>query len=999
MRYEQDFLENLKRQTDIVRLAQDYVELKKKGNNWWACCPFHGEKTASFSVNPKGFYYCFGCLEENELIWTSDGLKPIGEIRFQDKVLDKFGQWQEVINVIYKKADFLLGITTASFRKDPLWLTTDHTCIFARRENVLASLPYIGEVSRGFKLLIAKKRAKRSRKYLNALKLSEGPASELKIGDYLAFPVIPEHLRKVENLKADGVINPRENRVNGVRVAELPVNERTARLYGLWVAEGSLGRGFVRWTFNLKEERTLAAEVVSTLKDEFGLEAKIYKHAESKNVCEVNCSKTDLALQLAYWFGRGAQQKKIPAEALYWSISIQKAFLSGYRDGDADRNNLSASISRKLSYGIFALAIQAKESISLARNDGYTDVRGQSHKEFWFHYPRSKENANGFYESVDGTDYYFSPIKEIKQSEGVNNVVDITVSETNSFTTKMAVVHNCGKKGSAFNFVMEMENVSFGEAVRIIAEKQGVKLPAPQPRSSAEEQKFKEQQKAAEVRKKDAEIVVQLNSWALEFWENHLQENNAEAKAAREYLEKRGLTDETRQTFRLGYAPDRWDALLNYLKSKGADAEAIEKSGLMSKNEEKNRIYDRFRGRVIFPVLDIAGKPIAFGARTMGDGEPKYLNSPETAAYTKGDNLYGLYQNAAEIRRRKFAILVEGYLDLLTPFQNGVRTCAASLGTALTQNQARLLSRFCKKVVINYDGDKAGIKAAKRAVEVLLAEDFEVKVLVLPEGADPDDFIRKNGVTAYNEQRGKRSQTFAPFVLAQAADGRDFRNSPDKQAALEDVLPFLRVVKSPIQKREFFDDAMNRFQIDEAHRGELLKSLQLTATNQSQTNYHELKQQISQAVQVKPTVAEQELLELLLHDAELREMTLPALEPPDYEHLASAKIFNALFELQANGVEVNAENLQNLSGESDLLSIVLLSDDQRAEDEAIDDYLLKAQKCVISLRTMAIDRRLREIKDEIVTTERNGENERFNHLLTEQLELSRLRLELSKPIS
>jgi DNA primase len=557
----------------------------------------------------------------------------------------------------------------------------------------------------------------------------------------------------------------------------------------------------------------------------------------------------------------------------------------------------------------------------------------------------------------------------------------------------------CGKKGSAFNFVMEMENVGFAEAVRIIAEKQGVTLPAPQPRSSAEEQRFKEQQKAAEVRKKESEVVIQLNSWAMEFWESHLQENNAEAKAAREYLEKRGLTDETRQIFRLGYAPDRWDALMNYLKEKGADAGAIEKSGLVSKNEEKNRVYDRFRGRVIFPVLDIAGKPIAFGARTMGAGEPKYLNSPETAAYTKGDNLYGLYQNAAEIRRRKFAILVEGYLDLLTPFQNGVRTCVASLGTALTQNQARLLNRFCKRVVINYDGDKAGVKAAKRAIEILLAEDFEIKVLVLPEGADPDDFIRQNGVAAYNEQRGKRSQTFMPFVLAQAADGRDFRNPADKQTAVEDILPFLRVTKSALQKREFFDAAMNRFQIDEAHRGELLKSLQLSAPNQIQPNFQELKQQISQAVKSKPTVAEQELLELLLHDAELREMILPNLEPPDYEHLATANIFRAIYELQKNGAEINAENVQNLAGESDLLSVILLSENERGEGEAIDDFLMKAEKCLVTLRTMAIERRLREIKDEIVAAEQNGEIERFNNLLMEQLELSRLRLELSKPIS
>jgi DNA primase len=554
----------------------------------------------------------------------------------------------------------------------------------------------------------------------------------------------------------------------------------------------------------------------------------------------------------------------------------------------------------------------------------------------------------------------------------------------------------CGKKGSAFNFVMEMENVGFGEAVKIIAEKQGVKLPVPQMQSKADEEKYKEQKRQAEIRKKEAEIVIELNGWAMEFWENHLQENNAEAKAAREYLEKRGLSDETRKTFRLGFAPDRWDALLSFLKQRGADDRQIEASGLVSKNEEKNRVYDRFRGRVIFPVLDIAGKPIAFGARTLGAGEPKYLNSPETAAYTKGDNLYGLYQNAAEIRRRKYAILVEGYLDLLTPFQAGVRNCVASLGTALTQNQARLLSRFCRRIKINYDGDKAGIKAAQRAIEILLAEDFEIKVLVLPDGTDPDEFIRKNGVVEYNQQHARRSVTFAPFVLEQAAAARDFRNAADKQAAIEDVLPFLRVVKSAIQRQEFLDAAINRFQIDATHRATLLKSLQLEAANTQRPKYEDFKQQVAEAVQAKPTVAEHELLELMIHDRELRDLILPNLEPADYEHLASADIFRAVIELNANGGEVNAENLQSFVGESDLLSVLLLSENVRGEGEVLDEFLVKAEKCVITLRVMAIDRRLREIKDDLSNAERAGENERFNNLILEQLDLSRLKNELGR---
>ena len=577
----------------------------------------------------------------------------------------------------------------------------------------------------------------------------------------------------------------------------------------------------------------------------------------------------------------------------------------------------------------------------------------------------------------------------------------------------------CSAKGSAFNFVMQIENVGFGEAIKIIAEKQGVALPAPKAFSKADEERYHAQKKQEQAKKSEAEIVVKLNLYALEFWENHLQENNSEARIAREYLQKRGITDETRQTFKLGYAPDKWDALIGFLKSKGADEREIELSGLVSKNEEKKRVYDRFRGRVMFPVLDVNGNPIAFGARILAQGEPKYLNSPETAAYTKGDNLYGLFQNAQTIRQKKHAILVEGYLDLITPYQHGIKNCVASLGTALTPNQARLLNRYCKRVKVNYDGDNAGVKAAKRAIQVLLEEDFEVKVLILPNGADPDEFvkqygrdeyfgdkheeefdpiaefIRKHGSIKYSEEHSKRSTTFAPFVLEQAAAGRDLRNSAEKVAAFDDVLPFLRVIKNTIQRQELFDAAINRFGIDETHRAQLLKTLRQDAMNSSKPEFLELRQRIEQAARAKPTVAEQELLELLVPDRELRDQILPAIEPPDYEYLASADIFKAIIELHQNNQEITAETLTNKAGESELLAMILMSETAREPDEAMDEVLTRAETCVLALRQMAVDRRLREIKDELAGVEQAGEMERMNRLILEQLELSRLRNELT----
>ena len=242
----------------------------------------------------------------------------------------------------------------------------------------------------------------------------------------------------------------------------------------------------------------------------------------------------------------------------------------------------------------------------------------------------------------------------------------------------------CHKGGSVFNFVMEIERVSFPEAVKIVAEKTNVPLPV-----MVEDKKF-------EARRKEADEIIELNSWALEWWASQLEQNTAEARAARDYLMSRQISDETRKSFRLGYAPDSWDALSAHLKQRGASVSQIERSGLVVK-KDSGGFYDRFRGRLIIPVLDAQGRAVAFGGRTLqADGEPKYLNSPETAAYTKGRHLFGLNLARDEIRRRKFAILVEGYLDLIIPYQFGVRNMVASLGTALTAEQAKLLGRFAR---------------------------------------------------------------------------------------------------------------------------------------------------------------------------------------------------------------------------------------------------------------------------------------------------------------
>ena len=548
-----------------------------------------------------------------------------------------------------------------------------------------------------------------------------------------------------------------------------------------------------------------------------------------------------------------------------------------------------------------------------------------------------------------------------------------TPSFSVSPTKEIFFCFGCHKGGSVFNFVMEIERVSFPEAIRIVADKIGMPLP-----KMVDDSRF-------EARRQESDDVIELNSWAMDWWQQQL-ESSKEARLAREYLVQRELTEETRETFRLGYAPDSWDALSLYLRQKGATQQQIERSGLVVKKEEGSGSYDRFRGRLMFPVLDVQGRPIAFGGRALKpDDTAKYINSPETIAYVKGRNLFGLSLTRDEIRRQGFAILVEGFLDLIVPFQAGVRNVVASLGTALTSEQAKLLSRFARKVVVNYDGDRAGVQAAKKSIEILLAEDIEVKVLVLPENADPDEFIRKFGVTEYQRRRAQ-AQPHIQFVIENALRDRSLHRPADKAEAVEEVLPYLRAVNSRIQKREYFDMAMDSLGIDRENvntstwRRELWQAVRDNRPARSSAVHVVAKQR-------KVTAAEQRLLGLLLADANLRHQVLPMLKKEDYEDLATAPLFEALLALDREGTEIDFDALM-LKTEGDefaasLVPMVMMNSSLHGSNE---HYV--AGECVSTFRLMRIEQRIEELRRELAIAEREEDAERVSRLAAEQIQLA-----------
>ena len=290
---------------------------------------------------------------------------------------------------------------------------------------------------------------------------------------------------------------------------------------------------------------------------------------------------------------------------------------------------------------------------------------------------------------------------------------------------------SCGEAGNVITFVMKYKKMNFVEAAKYLADKANITIDMGDNKENA-------------ISKKK-QLMYKVNVEAARYFFANLQRNTDK----KDYFLHRGIKEETIKHFGLGYSLDSWHGVMNYLKSKGYNENLLLECGLVLKSEKKGNFYDRFRNRVMFPVFDVRGKVIGFGGRVLDDSKPKYLNSPETMIFQKGINLYGLNFAVKNNLKEDYIIIVEGYMDLIALHQCGITNVVASLGTALTVNQARLLKRYVHKIIISYDADFAGQKATMRGLEILRNAGFEVKVLTVPEGKDPDEFVRNNGKEAF----------------------------------------------------------------------------------------------------------------------------------------------------------------------------------------------------------------------------------------------------------
>jgi len=446
----------------------------------------------------------------------------------------------------------------------------------------------------------------------------------------------------------------------------------------------------------------------------------------------------------------------------------------------------------------------------------------------------------------------------------------------------------CGVGGDVFKFVMMIDNLTFPEALRRLGEKVGITV----------SETFGDATYDANAQVRAA--LYKLHEAAAKFFASQLG-GTAEGRLARAYLEDRGLTDEVVGRFRLGYAPGDGQALTRHL-SGGYESELLEKSGLVVRDAERNRHYDRFRRRIVFPIANDSGKVVAFAGRALGDEQPKYLNSPETPIFTKGRVLYHLDRAAQAIRKLDYAILVEGYMDCIAVASSGIENVVASCGTSLTEGQIRLLARYTRRVVVNYDPDSAGVAATERSLALLLEEGFEAKVLALPRGLDPDSFVRKQGSGRYRELLGG-APSYIDYLTDQAVATHGLSTPEGKVRAANVVMPYIARVPNPMLRAELANRLAERLHLDERLLQEELRRVSGVARTEVRIQ--------PESAALKLTVAEKELLRAFVENQELADELLERMvNEGTVEGLLTESIFNRFLELRRRGEKAEPSALE-----------------------------------------------------------------------------------------
>lgn len=494
--------------------------------------------------------------------------------------------------------------------------------------------------------------------------------------------------------------------------------------------------------------------------------------------------------------------------------------------------------------------------------------------------------------SVDIVDVISQQVQLRKRGKNFIGLCPFHSEKTPSFTVseEKQIFHcfGCHTGGNVFKFLTEFHKISFVEAVQELAEQQGITI-------EFDKQEFTEQQS-------EQEVLYDINTEAARYFLNNLL-NDAEGEVARKYLHDRNIKTQTLRTFGLGYTLRGWENFINYAKSRNLNIDKCVQLGLIGKNAE-GKLYDKLAGRLIFPIFSPNGRVVAFAGRVLDakDTGAKYINSPESLIYIKGRILYGLSFAKDDIRRLDKAIIVEGYMDLISLYQSGIKNVVAVSGTALTDDQVQLLSRYTKNVVLLFDADVAGIKASMRSIEILLKQDMEIKIVSLPKGEDPDSFVNKFGREEF-EELVKKAENFLEYETKYYESHGKFEDPSTAAEAIRDLVKPVALIDDELKRNLLIRNIAKKFNLREKLlESELDKQIKqvkrFEKTDSKVLQNRKAEETISTLIDAVPEISpllynlEREIIKLLFEaDRPVAELIFNYLHPEDFSNTLNRELF------------------------------------------------------------------------------------------------------------
>lgn len=853
-----DDIEIVKQKTNIVDLISQYVPLKKAGVNFKANCPFHNEKTPSFVISPeRQIFKCFGCFPPGELIKTPFGYHSIEEINKNHWVVSGRGNLRRVTEVMVHQYDGeLISIYNKKLRQ-VVKLTADHN-VFVIRGAAYTQKKY-KYFSRRYKKYL-KFLTENPDKYYKLIEkyfsIQQIPAGKMKNGDLVLYP-INQREKDIDKINLTEYIS--KNPKHGKKPRRIPVviavGEDLLKLLGYWIAEGSSHRAYIRFSLGNQEEE-LAAEIIYLIKKLFGLEAKIHRRPNlNKTGLEITACHSQLANIFENLCGRGAENKHIPFVFQELPVNKQKILLEAILKGDGHLftinhstkpyksiTTISKILMEQLTDILLRLNLFPTVHIRQSRFDKLAVNHKQSYYIVWSEVGRQMYDLR--YYQPDGSVYWLLPITKVESEKYKGPVHNFTVAYDHSYVATNFAVANCQKSGDSFSFLMEKEGLDFKDALEILAKKAGIVL-----------------QKKADEKKDLKDRLFEANLKAQEFF-HYILTKHTLGKTALKYLKERGLTESTIEEFGLGYAPNSWESLTKFLLKRGFQVSEIVSTGLGVSS--KSGCYDRFRGRITFPIYDSKEKLRGFSGRVLYNMEPKYINTPQTLIFDKGNLLFGLNLAKTEIRNKKEAVLVEGEMDMIMSYQAGFKNVVASKGTALTEGQIELLKKFTENLSLGFDMDLAGDSACRRGIELADKAGLNLKVVQLLGGKDAAEAVREN--PALWQQAIDQAVPIYDYYLTSVAKRYNTKSPADLRKIGEELIPVWAKISNELVKDHYIQRLAAFLKVDE---GIIRESVQKATAGQS-SGYADLFQKTNKPDNAVSSKGRMELLEeyliaLLLH--------------------------------------------------------------------------------------------------------------------------------------